>query len=185
LAHEFVPHRGTGWDYALESIRGDSDGQAFFQSIEGLGETTAELHLALAAAGLGLPALGVAGLPPHDGLGKVREILQVACNDRVHDLPIDGAVVMHGDVAKSNGLLELSGQHSCDHAHLRQLLKGFTHGGGSWPVLAGCNVCANVNRHLHGAGQVQGDDVLEVKVVAELVGIKRLFGFDAQEAASK
>ena len=51
--------------------------------------------------------------------------------------------------------------------------------------MAGCNVCANVNRHLHGAGQVQGDDVLEVKVVAELVGIKRLFGVDAQEAASK
>jgi len=76
LAHQFVPHRGTGWDYALESIRGDSDGQAFFQSIEGLGATTAELHLALAAA----PGVGFVPEPwaAEDGSAWIRRILKEA-----------------------------------------------------------------------------------------------------------
>ena len=73
LAHQFVPHRGTGWDYALESIRGESDGQAFIESMAGLGATTAELHLALAAA----PGAGFVPEPwaAEDGSAWIRRIL--------------------------------------------------------------------------------------------------------------
>jgi maltose alpha-D-glucosyltransferase/alpha-amylase len=76
LAHEFVPHRGTGWDFALESIRGDAEGQAFFESMAGLGATTAELHLALAAA----PGVGFVPEPwaAEDGSAWISRILEEA-----------------------------------------------------------------------------------------------------------
>jgi hypothetical protein len=72
-----------------------------------------------------------------------------------------------------------------DDTHAMKLLEGFGHGGWAWLVLTGCDVSTNVHRHLNGPGQVERDDVLQVEVIGQLFGIKRLLGFNAHQATAQ
>ena len=109
----------------------------------------------------------------------------MARDDGVNHLPIDGAVVVRRDVAETNGLFELNRQIAADDTHAMELFKGFGHGGWARLVLIGCDVSANVDRHLNGPGQVERDDVLQVEVIGQLFGFKRLFGLNAHQATAQ
>ena len=108
----------------------------------------------------------------------------MARDDGVDHLPIDRAVVVHCDVAETDGLFELNGQIGGDDTHAMELLEGFGHGGGARLVLTGSNVRTNVYRHLNGPGQVERNDVLQVEVIGQLARIKRLFGLNAHQATA-
>ena len=89
-------------------------------------------------------------------------------DDGMHDLPIDGFVVVNRDISKSNGFSQSISHMSGQNSLLGEDIKGLPHGFWGWHVHGGNNVCADVHRQLHCSAEVERDDVLQVKVILKL-----------------
>jgi hypothetical protein len=89
----------------------------------------------------------------------------------MHHLPVDHLVVVDDDVAKANGPLQAVGQLCWDDPFLPQQVKGLSHGGGCGGLRGGDQMSANVHAQLDGAAQIEGDDVLEIDIRRQVLGL--------------
>ena len=64
------------------------------------------------------------------GASEAFKIAEMPGADCVHDGPVDGAVVVHGDVAETNGIFEPKRQICRDASRIGQLIECLSHGVG-------------------------------------------------------
>jgi hypothetical protein len=105
--------------------------------------------------------------------------------NRVHDLPIDGLVAIHGNVAKADGALHPLAQERCYHACCGQQFERFAHRLRCWLVSVSEDVSRQVYTQLHGAGYVQAKNVLPIGIGAQSFRCRSPTLLDPLRAAAK
>ena len=109
---------------------------------------------------VGNPLWQLAGAVPFVGenvsaVGQTTMATHVLVRDAMHDQPVDGAVVVYGDVAKSHGFFETEGQIHRQHTRLGKDVEGLPHGVWRRCVHARDQVRADVHTQLHGPAEVE------------------------------
>jgi hypothetical protein len=120
-----------------------------------------------------------------DGLCKWPEVLHVLVTDRVNDPPVDFSIIVDGDVAKPNGALHSPCERGGQHVETAQGVERSGHRVGRRFFAGGDHMHGDVDAELHGARQVQRQDVLHVVVARERLGLVGALRFDAPDAAAQ
>lgn len=100
-------------------------------------------------------------------------------------MPVDGAVVVNGQVPEAHGAAQTPREVRRKHARVSQRVEGGAHGLWHRQVEQGNDVRAHVDVQLDGASQVERDDVLRVEVRGERVGGGRAPSLDPRDGATK
>lgn len=75
--------------------------------------------------------------------------MQVVLSDGVNDQPVDGVVVVHGNVSEINGFFEVVGQGFLNDARFTQKIKSLSHRGGSGQFGCGNEVRPDIDTELY------------------------------------
>ena len=106
--------------------------------------------------------------------------------DGVDDGPVDGAVVVNGDVAKADGALEALRQVRREHAEaVQRVERGGHRVRRRFAPAFGDEMGSCVHAELHGARQVQRQDVLRVVVARERFDLLRALRLGAANAPAQ
>jgi len=120
-----------------------------------------------------------------DEPGEFGEIAKLITGNGVNNSPVDLPVVVHGDIAKAHGLLQLLGQILGYGPAHGQDIEGLPHRIRWRHLHAGDEVRANVHAQLHSPGKIDGDDILKIRVSTQCVRIGRTFVRDALKTATQ
>ena len=102
----------------------------------------------------------------------------------MHDVPVDGAVIVNSKISESHRFFESVRQFIRDEARVSQGVKRLSHRVGRVNFSACDQVGGYVDGELHGTGEIQRDDVLGVKIACErLSGCGALEGDPLQASA--
>jgi len=103
--------------------------------------------------------------------------------DAVHHVPVDGLIVVDGDVAKSDRFLHAAGQGRADQADAGEGFERLRHRIWHGDVPAGDQVGGQINGKLNGAGEIQGNDVLGIDIAYQAFGVDRALFLHPEQAA--
>lgn len=101
------------------------------------------------------------------------------------DCPVDFFVVMHGNIPKAHSPFQLLGQMFRDEVSVRQYIKRLAHRIRWRHIQVGNEMRAKVYAQLHISAQIEGDDILEIRVLTEFVRVGRTFLRHTLETATQ
>lgn len=131
------------------------------------------------------PVSSETGTPCRDGLGKLPEIVQVATANLINNIPIDGLVAVHREVPESHSLLHPVGQGRTDHLEAIKRIEVLRHRRRRRDVGVPDEMGGQIDGQLDGPLEIERDDVLQIRILRQVLGrIRRLAG-NPFDAASK
>lgn len=108
----------------------------------------------------------------------------MAGRDGVHDLPVDRLVAVDREVAKADGLLHPQRELRADMSQFGEQVEGLSRRMRGRSLAVGDEVGADVDAKLDSPRQIQGYDVLSVRVLGNLGRAVRALVFDPPQAAA-
>lgn len=108
--------------------------------------------------------------PVGDGAGEGPEVVEVTGTNGVDDLPIDALVVVDGNVAKADGLLQPIREFRTEDSAVDKAVKGLSHGVRRRQLQRSDHMGADIDALLDSAREIEGDDVLAVRILGEFIG---------------
>jgi len=118
-------------------------------------------------------------------LGELSEIVQVVAADLKDNVPIDGVIAMNGNVSESDRFCHALTERGTDELKALVDPKIIRHRGGRTGVSFGNQMGGQIDGKLDGTLKVQGDDVLQVRALCQLIGSRRRLGRNSFDATSK
>ncbi len=118
-------------------------------------------------------------------LGELSEVVQVAAADLIDDVPINGLIAMDGDVSESDRFCHALAERGVDELKILEDLEILCHCGGWASVSFGDQMRCQIDGKLDGTLKVQGDDVLQVGALCQLIGRRRSLGRNSLDATSE
>ena len=118
-------------------------------------------------------------------LGELPKIVQVVAADLKDDVPIDRLIAMNGDVSESDRFGHALTERGIDELKALEGLEILRHRGGWARVSLGDQMGGQIDGKLDGTLKVQGDDVLQVRVLCQLIGRRRCLGRNSFDATSE
>ena len=118
-------------------------------------------------------------------LGELSEVVQVVVADLKDDVPINGLIAMNGNVSESYGFGHALAECRTDELEVLEDPEILRHRGGRTSVSFGNQMGGQIDGKLDGTLKVQGDDVLEVRVLCQLIGRRRRLSRNSLDATSE
>lgn len=118
-------------------------------------------------------------------LGELSEVVQVGAADLIDDVPINGLIAMDGNVSESDRFCHTLTECGTDELEALEDLEILRHRGGRTSVSFGNQMGCQIDRKLDGTLKVQGDDVLQVRALFQLIGRRRRLGRNSLDATSE
>lgn len=110
-----------------------------------------------------------------DGFSELFEVVKVMTANLKDDRPIDVLITMDGDVSESYRLHHALSKRGADDLELFQDLEILGHCRWRSRFSISYEMCGEVDAELDSPLEVQGDDILQVRIARELVGGRRSF----------
>ena len=118
-------------------------------------------------------------------LGELSKIVQVMATDLKDDVSINGLIAMNGDVSESDRFGHALTERGIDELKTLERLEILRHRGGWTRVSLGDQMGGQIDGKLDGTLKIQGDDVLQVWVLRQLIGRRRRLGRNSLDATSE
>ena len=118
-------------------------------------------------------------------LGELSKIIQMAAADLKDDIPIDGLIAMNGNVSESNRFGHALAECGTDELKALEDLEILRHRGGWTRVSLGNQMGSQIDGKLDGTLKIQGDDVLQVRVLCQLISRRRRLSRNSLDATSE
>ena len=118
-------------------------------------------------------------------LGELSKIVQVMATDLKDDVPINGLIAMHGNVSKPDGFCHALVECRANDLKVLENLKILCHRGGRARVSFGNQMGGEIDGKLDGTLKIQGDNVLQVGALCQLIGRRRCLGRDSLDATAE
>ena len=109
-------------------------------------------------------------------LGELSKIVQVVAADLKDDVPIDGLIAMNGNVSESDRFCHTLTECGIDELEVLEGLEILRHCGGRASVSFGDQMGGQIDGQLDGTLKVQGNNVLQVRVLCQVISRRRRLG---------
>jgi hypothetical protein len=118
-------------------------------------------------------------------LGELSEIVQVMATDLKDDVPINRLIAMNGNVSESDRFGHALAERGIDELKVLERLEILRHRGGWMRVSLGDQMGGQIDGKLDGTLKIQGDDVLQVRVLCQLISRRRRLSRNSLDATSE
>ena len=118
-------------------------------------------------------------------LGKLSKIVQVAAADLKDDVPIDGLIAVNGDVSETDGFGHALAECGTDELKILEGLEILRPLRWRVSVSFGNEMGGQIDRKLDGTLEIQSDNVLQVRILRQLIGRRRRLGRNSLDATSE
>lgn len=120
-----------------------------------------------------------------DRLGELSEVVEVAVADLIDDVPIDGVIAMNRNVSESDCFDHALGECGTDELKALEDFEILRHRGRRTGVGFGNQMGGKIDGKLDGTLKIQGNNVLQVGTLCQLIGGRRCLGRDSLDATSE
>ena len=103
-------------------------------------------------------------------LGELSKIIQMVAANLKDDIPIDGLIAMNGNVSESDRFCHALAECGIDELEALEDLEILRHRGRRTRVSLGDQMGGQIDGNLDGTLKVQSDDVLQIRVLCQLIG---------------
>jgi hypothetical protein len=115
-------------------------------------------------------------------LGELSEVVEVTAADLIDDVPIDGVIAVNRNVSESDRFCHTVSQGRGDDLKVLERVEVLRHRGGRTGVGFGNQMGGKIDGKLDGTLKIQGDNVLQVGALCQLIGRRRRLGRDSLNA---
>jgi hypothetical protein len=119
------------------------------------------------------------------GLGELSEIAQVMATDLKDDVPINRLIAMNGDVSESDRFGHALTERMINELKVLERLEILRHRGGWTHVSLGDQMGGQIDGKLDGTLKIQSDDILQVRVLCQLISSRRRLSRNSLDATSE